>query len=1435
MTMRPASASRRGGGARAAAPDAAEADDQSSHWAEVAHKLWLGAAAPARGAVAGLVKRELWDPLEAEAFSHRSLRTLENLRVVESFLWPAYSEDASNHHVMLIAAFVNVKQRERLPTWSLFEDRPADFANLFRRVLSLNVDFTLSTPLRSHLLRFVTCAFQSLESASMRKQCAPLVSISIWHNLHSDAARARLLDQQHGPRKAWRLAAKKYDAADAAGQATLTFNRSWLFSMLVDFIRRLGADAAPVEDVRYCELFVELLIDLVSQFPTRRYTHALLHDLNLLAIIRLSTMFHDEANALLRDLYLLLRHFMLFPVDDQAARQLTPQEAYERHCHNLSRLQRVAIQHFKAKLTLLALTNVGSLEQRDELKTHLASLTDDELVQLAQHLGFRTSYPKQAALSCGRELLLEAMLSEFEAKPSYQASVSGVSILPTEQNLYDPALLRTEAHDGSRPLAMPKLNLQYLSMGDFLWRSFMVYRAEAIYDIRDDLEATVQRLRPSLAGTGTGIKFDGFSRMAIPIAKPALIEVASPNVGSALPAYVRLEVTINVSRLGDRVRQEWEGLRHGDTVFLLGVQAETPSTALLTGTQDKVGLVHVRTAEVVRMLDERGRPLREHEPGDSSAMHHRPHGRFLRLLVDVDAVAYQADLARQRKGGIDVLERLNLVVRRKGRENNFRSILQSLQAAVATDTALPSWLHDTFMGFGDPRAAHHESLDSKLATVDFRDTFTSWQHLLDSFPGATVEAAGTQHPTRPPFVLTTAPRADQSEQQQHKPSRKRRRAAADEPATPDARTISVSTYDTPSQGPYPTDALQLNTVRFTPAQVAAIASGTQPGLTLVVGPPGTGKTDVATQIINNIYHNFPSQRTLLITHSNQALNQLFKKILALDIDERHLLRLGRGEDELDTDASYSKSGRVESLLETRSRRLAEVDRLARSIGAVGAHGNSCETAAYFDTNHVRPLWTRYWAAVEASAEKCETLVNRFPFHDFFADAPQPLFPPDASEAHLRAVAQGCQRHLDKLFAELRDILPLEVLRQDKDKADYMLTKEARIIAMTSTHAAIRRQEILELGIHYDNVIIEEAAQITEIETCLPLTLQKPVKGESPLQRLVLVGDHFQNTPIVRNAALRQYAGLEQSLFARLVRLGVPSVMLDQQGRARPSIADLFRWRYEHLGDLPAVGHDDEFQRANAGLQYEYQFIDVPDYQGQGERSPVPHFIQNLGEAEYAVALYQYMRLLGYPAAKITILATYAGQQALIRDVLEHRCKKNPLFGLPKLVTTVDRYQGEQNDYIILSLTRTRSLGYLRDVRRLTVALSRGRLGLYILGRRELFESCLELKPAFDILLKRPDKLRVVPGELYGTARLLSDDVDGTAMESVEHIGQYVYEMTQAKLEDMKARGDAGLLRDSAERGDDAGANAGADADADEGASGVVDEDMDMEDAPEAES
>lgn len=61
-------------------------------------------------------------------------------------------------------------------------------------------------------------------------------------------------------------------------------------------------------------------------------------------------------------------------------------------------------------------------------------------------------------------------------------------------------------------------------------------------------------------------------------------------------------------------------------------------------------------------------------------------------------------------------------------------------------------------------------------------------------------------------------------------------------------------------------------------------------------------------------------------------------------------------------------------------------------------------------------------------------------------------------------------------------------------------------------------------------------------------------------------------------------------------------------------------------------------------------------------------VQNLGEAEAVVSVYQYMRLRGYPADKISILTTYNGQRALLSDVIEARCARHPAFGRPLKVS-----------------------------------------------------------------------------------------------------------------------------------------------------------------------
>ncbi|KAL0387869.1 UNVERIFIED_CONTAM: RNA helicase aquarius [Sesamum radiatum] len=261
-------------------------------------------------------------------------------------------------------------------------------------------------------------------------------------------------------------------------------------------------------------------------------------------------------------------------------------------------------------------------------------------------------------------------------------------------------------------------------------------------------------------------------------------------------------------------------------------------------------------------------------------------------------------------------------------------------------------------------------------------------------------------------------------------------------------------------------------------------------------------------------------------------------------------------------------------------------------------------------------------------------------------------------------AEGCFRHLKTMFQELEECRAFELLKSTVDRSNYLMTKQAKIVAMTCTHAALKRKDFLHLGFKYDNLLMEESAQILEIETFIPMLLQRQEDGYARLKRCILIG--------------------------------IPYIELNAQGRARPSLARLYNWRYKDLGDLPYVRENDVFHRANAGFAYDYQLVDVPDYNGRGESAPSPWFYQNEGEAEYIVSVYMYMRLLGYPAHKISILTTYNGQKLLIRDVINRRCVPYDFIGPPHKVATVDKFQGQQNDFILLSLVRTRFVGHLRD-------------------------------------------------------------------------------------------------------------------------------------------
>ena len=102
---------------------------------------------------------------------------------------------------------------------------------------------------------------------------------------------------------------------------------------------------------------------------------------------------------------------------------------------------------------------------------------------------------------------------------------------------------------------------------------------------------------------------------------------------------------------------------------------------------------------------------------------------------------------------------------------------------------------------------------------------------------------------------------------------------------------------------------------------------------------------------------------MIVTHSNQALNQLFEKIVKLDIDERHFVRLGHGEEQLSVEKDFSKYGRVNYMLGRRIELLAQVEILTRSVNERPDFAYTCETSAQFYQSIVIPTINNFLVTV----------------------------------------------------------------------------------------------------------------------------------------------------------------------------------------------------------------------------------------------------------------------------------------------------------------------------------------------------------------------------------------------------------------------------------------------------------------------------------------
>ncbi|KAN0078623.1 P-loop containing nucleoside triphosphate hydrolase protein [Elaphomyces granulatus] len=283
------------------------------------------------------------------------------------------------------------------------------------------------------------------------------------------------------------------------------------------------------------------------------------------------------------------------------------------------------------------------------------------------------------------------------------------------------------------------------------------------------------------------------------------------------------------------------------------------------------------------------------------------------------------------------------------------------------------------------------------------------------------------------------------------------------------------------------------------------------------------------------------------------------------------------------------------------------------------------------------------------------------------------------------VYNALRKHaIDKVIAKLRKLIVRYNEACLKHKAgkweiDYVYLKRAKVIGMTTT--GLSKYRGLIACLRPKVIMIEEAAEVIEAPIAAACV--------ESLEHLILVGDHKQ---LQGRCAVRALEGepffLNISMFERLAHNGMEFKTLTVQRRMAPEISALLTPIYGQLEDHPCVKEwpeesDDQLSKFN-----EY-------------------------EAQMVVRFILYLVLNGILVSDITVLTFYNGQRKRLLSLLSRlKYLRDQVFK----VATVDSYQGEENDVVILSLVRSNEkIGFLSDEHRVCVALSRAKRGFYIFG------------------------------------------------------------------------------------------------------------------------
>ena len=250
-------------------------------------------------------------------------------------------------------------------------------------------------------------------------------------------------------------------------------------------------------------------------------------------------------------------------------------------------------------------------------------------------------------------------------------------------------------------------------------------------------------------------------------------------------------------------------------------------------------------------------------------------------------------------------------------------------------------------------------------------------------------------------------------------------------------------------------------------------------------------------------------------------------------------------------------------------------------------------------------------------------------------------------------------------------------------------------------------------IQFPYSIVDEASQTTQ-----PRVLGALKKSA---RRFVLVGDPKQLGPVVHNKGIEKDFN---SLFESLIgKGGNYCCFLDTQYRMHPSLSiDPNRAFYggrikDGPQGHPTPGLTNQLRSLFTNVNQRKIFYDVNVSEKFADKS-----FYNLGEIQQAIELVNKLKNVGVCYSEVGIIATYNTQVSRLKLILESYLGEGEYRKLK--IGTVDSFQGSEKDFIILSTVRSNregKIGFVKDSRRMNVALTRAKHGLFIIGNARTLE------------------------------------------------------------------------------------------------------------------